>query len=134
MKLMKIGVNWSAEVDENWWRLTKIDKNWKSCENWKNGRLEKIGRLYNNGIIILDYAHTPDALRTCIKNVKEQFKIRKINLVFGCGGERDKPKRKIMGIIADKYCDGKVLSMLEGGYNINALENAMISHIRELQE
>ncbi len=37
-------------------------------------------------------------------------------------------------IIADKYCDGKVLSMLEGGYNINALENAMISHIRELQE
>ncbi len=70
-----------------------------------NGRLEKIGRLYNNGIIILDYAHTPDALRTCIKNVKEQFKLRKINLVFGCGGERDKPKRKIMGIIANRYCD-----------------------------
>ena len=38
MKLMKIGVNWSAEVDENWWKLTKIDENWKSCENWKNGR------------------------------------------------------------------------------------------------
>ena len=37
-------------------------------------------------------------------------------------------------IIADKYCDGKILSMLEGGYNINALENAMISHIRELQK
>ncbi len=70
-----------------------------------NGRLEKIGRLYNNGIIILDYAHTPDALKTCIKNVKEQFKLRKINLVFGCGGERDKPKRKIMGMIADRYCD-----------------------------
>ena len=31
--------------------------------------------------------------------------MRKINLVFGCGGERDKPKRKIMGNIADKYCD-----------------------------
>ena len=70
-----------------------------------NGRLEKVGRLYNNGIVILDYAHTPDALITCIKNVKEQFKLRNINLVFGCGGERDRPKRKIMGGIADKYCD-----------------------------
>ncbi len=70
-----------------------------------NGRLEKVGNLYNNGFVILDYAHTPDALITCIKSVKEQFKLRKINLVFGCGGERDKPKRKIMGDIADKYCD-----------------------------
>ena len=70
-----------------------------------NGRLEKLGNLNNYGIVILDYAHTPDALKTCIKNVKEQFKLRKINLVFGCGGERDKPKRKIMGNIADKYCD-----------------------------
>ena len=70
-----------------------------------NGRLEKVGNLHNNGIVILDYAHTPDALRTCIKNVKEQFKLRKINLVFGCGGERDKPKRKIMGNIANRYCD-----------------------------
>ncbi len=70
-----------------------------------NGRLEKLGNLYNHGIVILDYAHTPDALLTCIQNVKEQFKLRKINLVFGCGGERDKPKRKIMGRIANKYCD-----------------------------
>ena len=70
-----------------------------------NGRLEKVGNLFNHGIVILDYAHTPDALTNCIKNVKEQFKLRKINLVFGCGGERDKPKRKIMGSIANKYCD-----------------------------
>ncbi len=84
-----------------------LDKILKIIQKIKpvNGRLEKIGKLYNNGIIILDYAHTPDALRTCIKNVKEQFKLRKINLVFGCGGERDRPKRKIMGIIADRYCD-----------------------------
>ena len=70
-----------------------------------NGRLEKIGNLYNNGIVILDYAHTPDALNTCIKNIKEQFGLRKINLVFGCGGERDRPKRKIMGRIANRYCN-----------------------------
>ncbi len=84
-----------------------LDKILKVIQNIKpvNGRLEKIGNLYNNGIVILDYAHTPDALTTCIQNVKEQFELRKIKLVFGCGGERDKPKRKIMGAIANKYCD-----------------------------
>tara|TARA_B100001250_G_scaffold386306_1_gene382711 strand:+ start:4902 stop:7745 length:2844 start_codon:yes stop_codon:yes gene_type:complete len=68
-----------------------------------NGRLEKLGNLKNNSLVILDYAHTPDALEICLKNIKEQFKFRKINLVFGCGGERDKPKRKIMGKIANEY-------------------------------
>ena len=82
-------------------KILKVIKNIKPI----HGRLEKIGQLYNNGIVILDYAHTPDALETCIKNIKEQFKLRKINLVFGCGGERDKPKRKIMGKIANKYCN-----------------------------
>ena len=42
MKLMKIGVNWSAEVDENWWKLMKVDENWKSCENLINKRSRKI--------------------------------------------------------------------------------------------
>ena len=82
-------------------KIVKIIKKIKPV----NGRLEQIGKLHNNGIVILDYAHTPDALLTCIKNVKEQFKFRKINLVFGCGGERDKPKRKLMGRIANKYCN-----------------------------
>jgi len=67
------------------------------------GRFEKIGNLKNNSIVILDYAHTPDALSVCLKNLRDQFKLRKINLVFGCGGERDKPKRTIMGRIANNY-------------------------------
>ena len=41
---------------------------------------------------------------------------------------------KKLKIIADKYCNGKILSMLEGGYDISALENAMIGHISGLQE
>ena len=69
------------------------------------GRLEKIGKLKNKSIVILDYAHTPDALKICLENLRNQFKLRKINLVFGCGGERDKPKRKIMGRIANQYCN-----------------------------
>ncbi len=74
------------------------------------GRLEKIGSLLNNSITILDYAHTPDALKTTILNVKEQFKHRKIKILFGCGGERDKPKRKIMGKIANDLCENIYLT------------------------
>ena len=52
------------------------------------GRIEKIGNLKNNSLVILDYAHTPDALEMCLKSIKDQFKLKKITLVFGCGGER----------------------------------------------
>jgi len=69
------------------------------------GRFEKISNLKNNSIVILDYAHTPDALRVCLKNIKDQFPLKKITIVFGCGGERDVPKRKIMGRVANKYCN-----------------------------
>ena len=62
-------------------------------------------RLKNKSRVILDYAHTPDALNICLKNIKEQFEGRKIKIVFGCGGDRDKRKRSKMGMIATKYCN-----------------------------
>ena len=70
-----------------------------------NGRLEKIGNIKNKSNVILDYAHTPDALKTAILNAREDYPLSKISLVFGCGGNRDKDKRPIMGAIANKYCD-----------------------------
>ena len=70
-----------------------------------SGRLEQIGIIKNNSKVILDYAHTPDALETCLKSLKEQFKHKKILIVFGCGGDRDKAKRPMMGKIANLYCD-----------------------------
>jgi len=69
------------------------------------GRLEKIGSIKDNSKVILDYAHTPDALEASLKSLKEQFKNKKISIVFGCGGDRDKAKRPMMGKIANKYCD-----------------------------
>ena len=69
------------------------------------GRLEKIGTIKNKSKVILDYAHTPDALKACLQSIKEQFKERKVSIVFGCGGNRDKSKRSIMGKIASYYCD-----------------------------
>jgi murE/murF fusion protein len=70
-----------------------------------SGRLEKIGIIKNNSKVILDYAHTPDALHTCLQNLKEQFKNKKISIVFGCGGNRDQSKRSMMGKIASHFCD-----------------------------
>ncbi len=69
------------------------------------GRFEKVGKIKNKSKVILDYAHTPDALKTCLKNLKEQFPGHKISIVFGCGGNRDRNKRAKMGEIADFYSD-----------------------------
>ena len=69
------------------------------------GRFEQIGEIKNNSKVILDYAHTPAALELALSNIKDQFPNRNISLVFGCGGERDKGKRSIMGKIADKYAN-----------------------------
>jgi len=67
------------------------------------GRLECIANLKNNSNIIVDFAHTPDALEQSLISIKKQFK-KEIIIVFGCGGERDKKKRLRMGKIANKYC------------------------------
>ncbi|WP_440690679.1 UDP-N-acetylmuramoyl-L-alanyl-D-glutamate--2,6-diaminopimelate ligase [Candidatus Pelagibacter sp. HIMB1782] len=74
------------------------------------GRLEKIGKIKNNSTVILDYAHTPDALKVCLLNIKEQFPDKKLNLLFGCGGNRDQNKRMKMGKIASIYADNIYLT------------------------
>jgi len=63
------------------------------------GRMEVIGYKKNSPVII-DYAHTPDALKNALVSVKKHFKLP-ITLIFGCGGERDKKKRIQMGKIAN---------------------------------
>ncbi|WP_415294736.1 bifunctional UDP-N-acetylmuramoyl-L-alanyl-D-glutamate--2,6-diaminopimelate ligase MurE/UDP-N-acetylmuramoyl-tripeptide--D-alanyl-D-alanine ligase MurF [Candidatus Pelagibacter sp. Uisw_113] len=85
----------------------KFDKIVKLTSRVKSvsGRFEKIGTLKNKSKVILDYAHTPDALNTCLSNLKEQFENKRIFIVFGCGGNRDKDKRPMMGKIANQYCD-----------------------------
>jgi len=53
---------------------------------------------------IIDYAHTPDALENLLRTVKE-LKQGRLICVFGCGGERDKEKRAVMGKVAGTYSD-----------------------------
>ncbi|HOH88656.1 MAG TPA: cyanophycin synthetase, partial [Bacillota bacterium] len=54
--------------------------------------------------VIIDYAHTPDGLQNILASVKEYARGRIITL-FGCGGDRDKEKRPIMGNIAGRMSD-----------------------------
>ncbi len=63
----------------------------------------------NNSIIVIDYAHTPDALHNVLTTIK-QFTSKRIITVFGCPGERDKEKRPKMGYIAEKESDLLILT------------------------
>ena len=67
------------------------------------GRCESI-QTYKEFAVIIDYAHTPDGLENILSTVNEFAKGRKIT-VFGCGGDRDRTKRPIMGEIAAKLSD-----------------------------
>lgn len=62
--------------------------------------LEDGGRTF-----VIDFAHTPDALENTLKNAKALYPDKKIICVFGCGGNRDRTKRPLMGKIAVENCD-----------------------------
>ncbi len=68
------------------------------------GRLELVKRFPDQTKVFIDFAHTPDAINTAVTSLKSYYK-KKITIVFGCGGERDKNKRKKMGKIVNRHCD-----------------------------
>jgi UDP-N-acetylmuramoyl-L-alanyl-D-glutamate--2,6-diaminopimelate ligase len=93
--------------------------------------------------VILDYAHSPDSLETILKTVRETTKGRMIAL-FGCGGDRDKLKRPLMGEIAGSlanYCvltsdnprnedPNQILSEIEAGIVKTGCEYIVIENRR----
>ncbi len=68
------------------------------------GRLENI-RGPRDVSVIIDYAHTPDALENVLKTLREIAPDRELICLFGCGGDRDKTKRPEMAAIAQKLAD-----------------------------
>ena len=70
------------------------------------GRMQKIPRKN----IWIDYAHTPDALLNVLKTLKVHYPDYRIRLVFGCGGDRDKTKRQMMGKIASANANSIVIT------------------------
>ncbi len=73
------------------------------------GRMQIVTGHPNSGRIIIDYAHTPDALKTALKTLREDCR-GKLGVVFGCGGDRDKGKRAEMGKIAHKHADFSIIT------------------------
>ncbi|MCG8414080.1 MAG: UDP-N-acetylmuramoyl-L-alanyl-D-glutamate--2,6-diaminopimelate ligase [Pseudomonadales bacterium] len=72
------------------------------------GRMEIVGED-NDITAVVDYAHTPDGLRSALVALRDHFD-GQIWCVFGCGGNRDKGKRPLMGEIAEKFADRLILT------------------------
>ena len=70
------------------------------------GRMQKLAKKN----IWIDYAHTPDALLNAVITLQNHYPDYRIRLVFGCGGDRDKTKRQIMGKIASENAHSIVIT------------------------
>jgi UDP-N-acetylmuramoyl-L-alanyl-D-glutamate--2,6-diaminopimelate ligase len=73
------------------------------------GRLDFVGYSSSGASVFVDYAHTPDALENALASLRPYAK-RKLVVVFGCGGDRDKAKRPLMGAIAVKFADHAIVT------------------------
>ena len=82
--------------------INQIRKGIENCRTIP-GRLEKVDTPIDR-FLFVDYAHTPDALETILVTLKLRAP-KRIILVFGCGGDRDRSKRPIMGQIACEHSD-----------------------------
>ncbi|MSO74288.1 MAG: UDP-N-acetylmuramoyl-L-alanyl-D-glutamate--2,6-diaminopimelate ligase [Alphaproteobacteria bacterium] len=73
------------------------------------GRLELVGRHSSGAPVYVDYAHTPDGIETVLRALRP-YASRHLGIVFGCGGDRDKGKRPLMGQIAAKFADRAIVT------------------------
>jgi UDP-N-acetylmuramoyl-L-alanyl-D-glutamate--2,6-diaminopimelate ligase len=69
-----------------------------------SGRLELVGHTVDGALAYVDYAHKPEALENVLASVRP-FTTGRVIVVFGCGGDRDKGKRPLMGEIASRLAD-----------------------------
>ena len=73
------------------------------------GRMQTVARHPAEAAVIVDYAHTPDALETVLTALRPHA-ARRLVVVFGCGGDRDRGKRPVMGEIALRLADRVIVT------------------------
>ncbi len=100
--LLVLGVllGWGISIAESIERLEQVQP--------VSGRMQCFG---DNGqpLVIVDYAHTPDALEKALQASREHT-VGKLICVFGCGGERDQGKRPLMGALAEQLADKLIIT------------------------
>jgi UDP-N-acetylmuramoyl-L-alanyl-D-glutamate--2,6-diaminopimelate ligase len=74
-----------------------------------DGRMEGYGGTDGCPLVVIDYAHTPDALKQALMALREHAR-GKIHCVFGCGGDRDRSKRPMMAREAERLADSIVVT------------------------
>lgn len=74
------------------------------------GRCEAIKNKINDSKIIIDYAHTPDAVEKIINAFNKEDRKGRVITIVGCGGDRDKTKRPVMGKIATELSDYAIIT------------------------
>lgn len=74
-----------------------------------SGRMEYYGGEHGQPLVVIDYAHTPDALQQALQTLRAVCRGR-LWCVFGCGGDRDRGKRPMMGAIAEQFADRVILT------------------------
>ena len=69
------------------------------------GRLERVTYSADSPAVFVDYAHTPDALENVLKSLQSVRENASLVVVFGCGGDRDRSKRPLMGAVSVSLAD-----------------------------
>lgn len=85
------------DAREDWRHLTAVD-----------GRFEC--QVIGNRTLVVDFAHTPDALDTILGAIREAFPGARVVTLFGCGGGRDRGKRRLMGEAVARHSDHSIVT------------------------
>ena len=117
--LSLLGMNWAEVVGE--------------LEMMKPvpGRMMNLGGKPGQPVVVIDYAHTPDALAQALQAVKAHLGGR-LTCVFGCGGNRDRGKRPQMGQAAEQLADELVITSDNPRFeSVNSIINDVLSGLEE---
>lgn len=112
------------------------------------GRMQRVLSPLGTPNVVVDYSHTPDSLQRALRTLKNVHPVGRLIVVFGCGGDRDRSKRPLMGKIASELADyvvvtsdnprsedpNAIISEIVAGFSTEASNYSVIEDRREAIE